>query len=333
MPTRIVEGGLGALAVVLLAGGLSGALRSMDPAPGAAARSDRDPADTRGTSAPATVSVAPFRSSTSTWTCGPGPRRLSEMDVAPDGYRKAVPGPATRPHQFYLARAMYTGFRGRGFWGGGGDGLGDRGPAWSIDYPRADRVMTRVATRLSSLDACEWELPISLADPDLRRYPFLYSLEWGYADLTDAEITGLREYLFAGGFLMLDDFWGDGEWRNFAAQMNRVLPGHAIVEVPRDHAVFRSYYELEEEILQVPNVGNGRDIAAGWPGASASECGPCRAELHGIFDENGRLIVAINWNTDLGDALEWAESPSYPLVYSTFASRLFLNLIIYAMAY
>ena len=118
---------------------------------------------------------------------------------------------------------------------------------------------------------------------------------------------------------MLDDFWGSREWANLAAQMNRVLPGYAIVDVPRDHAVFRSYYELDEEILQVPNVGNGRDIARGRPGASASECGPCRAELRGIFDENGRLIVAINWNTDLGDALEWAESPSYPLAYSTFA--------------
>lgn len=274
---------------------------------------------------------------TSSWSCEAGPRTVSEMDVVAegDGYLKATAAAPSRPHQFYLARAMYTGTRRSGFFRGrgGGDWLGDRGPAWSIDYPNADRVMTRVATRLSNLDACEWELPVSLADPDLRRYPFLYSLEWGYASLSDAEIEGLREYLLSGGFLMLDDFWGSREWANMQRELGRVLPDHAIVDVPRDHAVFRSYYELDEEILQVPNVGNGQAVALGYPGARTFEQDGYEAHLRGVFDRNGRLIVAINWNTDLGDALEWAESPSYPLEYSTFASRLFLNLIIYAMAY
>jgi len=255
------------------------------------------------------------------------------MNVMPGGFHKAPGLAAAPPHQFYLARAIYTGFRG-GFFGGGGDRLGDRGPTWSIDYPNADRVMARVAARLSNLDACEWELPVSLADPDLRRYPFLYTLEWGYADLTDAEVAGLRGYLLAGGFLMLDDFWGTAEWRNFESQMRRVLPERPIVEVPRDHPVFRSFYDMsQEDILQVPNVGNGRAVAMGVFGATTSERDGYQAHLRGIFDEHGRLMVAINWNTDLGDALEWAESPSYPLIYSTFASRLFLNLIIYAMAY
>jgi len=268
------------------------------------------------------------------WSCGPGPRNVSDMDVAAGGYLEALPGSPTRPHQFYLARAMYNGTRGGGFFRRRGwDRLGDRGPAWSIDYPTADRVMTRVATRLSNLDACEWEKPISLADPELRRYPFLYSLEWGYADLTDAEVRGLRDYLLKGGFLMLDDFWGSREWANLVRELGRVLPDHAIVDVPRDHAVFGSFYELDEEILQVPNVGNGQAVAMGYPGARTWEQDGYEAHLRGIFDENGRLIVAINWNTDLGDALEWAESPSYPLEYSTFASRLFLNLIVYAMAY
>jgi hypothetical protein len=319
--------GAGAVAVLLVSGALAGAWRSE----GTVAVKSL-PAGAIALEAPPS-SVVPFQSTTSTWTCGPGPRRMSEMHAMPDGYPKVPPGEATRPHQFYLARAMYTGFRGRGFFGGGGDGLGDRGPSWSIDYPTADRVMTRVATRLSNLDACDWEKPVSLADPDLRRYPFLYSLEWGYADLTDAEVRGLRDYLLAGGFLMLDDFWGSEEWENLAYEMRRILPDHAIVDVPRDHPVFRSYYEIDEEIVQVPNVGNGRDVAMGIPGARTFERDGFQPHLRGIFDPDGRLVVAINWNTDLGDALEWAESPSYPLSYSTFASRLFLNLIIYAMAY
>lgn len=314
------------LAIGVLYGGLAGAWRSAD---GGAA-------SVRGASRAETDSGAgavPLVASAPAWSCGPGPGRLSEMEVTSGGYRKVLAGQPNRPHQFYLARAIYTGFRGGGFFGGPSDRLGDRGPSWSIDYPNADRVMTRVATRLSNLDACGWEIPVSLADPDLRRYPFLYSLEWGYADLTPAEVAGLRGYLDAGGFLMLDDFWGTGEWRNVQYQLGRVLPGRAIVDVPRDHPVFRSYYEIEEEIVQVPNVGNGQDVARGVPGARTWERDGYEAHLRGIFDDDGRLMVAINWNTDLGDALEWAESPLYPLSYSTFASRLFLNLIIYAMAY
>ncbi|MDZ7779827.1 MAG: DUF4159 domain-containing protein [Gemmatimonadota bacterium] len=329
---RPVAGASALVGVLVLSGGLAGALHSVSPegfsGVGAA------PATARSGS-PSEPSVVPYQATAPAWTCGPGPQRLSDMEVTEEGYRKASRGDASRPHQFYLARAMYSGTRGGGFGfrRRGGDYLGDRGPAWSIDYPNADRVMTRVATRLSNLDACEWEMPISLADPDLRKYPFLYSLEWGYADLTEAEVAGLRDYLLAGGFLMLDDFWGSREWRSFREQMRRVLPDHAIVDVPRDHAIFRSYYELDEEILQVPNVGSGRAVAMGVPGATTSEQDGHEAHLRGIFDENGRLIVAINWNTDLGDALEWAESPRYPLEYSTFASRLFLNLIVYAMAY
>jgi len=43
--------------------------------------------------------------------------------------------------------------------------------------------------------------------------------------------------------------------------------------------------------------------------------------------------VAINWNTDLGDAWEHADKPYYPLEYSTFAYEMTVNLIVYAMSH
>jgi hypothetical protein len=261
------------------------------------------------------------------WQCAPGPERLSDMGVTPGGYPKARARDAPGRREFHFTRAMYTDNR----WGG--NVLGDGGPAWSIDYPLADRVMVAVATRLSNLDACVWENPISLADPDLRRFPFLYSLEWGFATLTEAEVEGLRGYLLAGGFLMLDDFWGTAEWASFERQMRRVFPDRPIVEIPEDHVLFRTFYSMDGEIIQVPNVGNGRAVGARIPGATTSERDGYVAHLRGIFDDSGRLMVAINWNTDLGDALEWAEDPNYPLSFSAFASRLFLNHIMYAMTH
>ena len=76
----------------------------------------------------------------------------------------------------------------------------------------------------------------------------------------------------------------------------------------------------------MPNVGKG--MAGGHLGARR-----LRAALRGIFDDDGRLMVAINWNTDLGDAWEWAEQPNYPLKYSTFAYQMGVNMIVYAMSH
>src|SRR5687768_14216557 len=127
-------------------------------------------------------------------TCAAGPERLSDMTSRPGGFLKAnVKGVPDR-HEFYFTRAMYTD-RGGSDFRRGDSYLGDSGPSWSTDYPSADRHMMIVTTRLSNLDACEWENPVSLADPDLRRYPFLYTLEWGDAALTDAEVKGLHDYL------------------------------------------------------------------------------------------------------------------------------------------
>ena len=254
------------------------------------------------------------------------------------GYMKVEPRGDAKYTTFTFARAMYSDAGSRGFGGfglgfRGGDYLGDGGPPWSIDYPDADRHMMLVARRLSLLDACEWGYPISLADPDLRRFPFLYSLEWGYAGLSEAELRGLRGYLEAGGLLMIDDFWGTLQWQNFEYEMDRVLPGRPIVELPRDHVFFRIYYDIKGQIMQVPGAQDGRAIAMGIPGARTYQQDGYDPHVRGIFGDDGRLMVVIHFNTDLGDALEWAEDPFYPLDYSRFASELFLNTIMYALSY
>jgi hypothetical protein len=44
-------------------------------------------------------------------------------------------------------------------------------------------------------------------------------------------------------------------------------------------------------------------------------------------------MVVINWNSDLGDAWEWAENPYYPLEYSTFAYEMGVNMVVYGMSH
>ncbi len=219
--------------------------------------------------------------------------------------------------EFHFTRAVYS---------SGLRGFGGRRGSWAIDFPKADRQFLYLVQRtLALLDPDENENPRRLDDPELRRFPWLYMLEVGAMSLTPEEVTGLRGYLEAGGFLVVDDFWGSREWANFEAEMAQVLPGYGIVEIPIEHEIFRSFYNIEE-ILQVPSINN-----AMW--GQTSEGDGLVPHVRGIFDEDGRLMVVINWNTDLGDAWEWAESPDYPFKYSSFAYKLGVNYIIYSMTH
>jgi hypothetical protein len=143
--------------------------------------------------------------------------------------------------------------------------------------------------------------------------------------ITDAEVAGLRSYLLAGGFLVVDDFWGTYQWAVFEHEITRVLPEHAIVDVSMSHPLLRTFYDIDE-VLQVPNVWQGRTGGPTW------ERDGYVPHLRGIFDERGRLMVVINFNSDLGDAWEWAEDPFYPLPYSNYAYQIGVNMIVYGMS-
>ena len=216
-------------------------------------------------------------------------------------------------HEFYFTRGIYSG------------SAGDWGGRWAVDYPKADHQFLVALTRLTGVDAYAADNAIELAEARLRDYPFLYVLEVGSLSLSDEDAQALRHYLDAGGFMVVDDFWGTAAWSNFASEMARVFPDRSIVDVPLDHPVFHAYYDVPR-IIQVPNVYQ----AGGGPTHEYDGYVP---RVRGIFDDEGRLVVLVNWNTDLGDAWEWADNPGYPLRYSTFAYEVGINFVIYAMRY
>lgn len=239
-----------------------------------------------------------------------GPRHASDPRRTPP---RARPPRDLPHHAFYFTRAVYTG----GGW---------RGGAWATDYPKADRQFLVVVRRLTNLDAYASDHAVRLDDPELRRFPFLYAVEVGYMRLTPQEVAGLRSYLLAGGFLLVDDFWGTAEWANFEAQIRRVLPEYPIVELPTTAPIFHTAYDVKE-LLQVPSIGNWRCCRR------TSERDGYVPHARGIIDEKGRVLVAINWNTDLGDAWEWAEQPDYPPRFSTYAYQMGMNAILYSMTH
>ena len=219
---------------------------------------------------------------------------------------------AERSHEFYLARGAYS-----------GGGFGRSG--WATDYEKADRQFLVVLRRIMPIDAYPCENPVALDDPRLRHFPYLFMVEVGSMGLTASEVEGLRSYLFAGGFVLIDDFWGSQEWANFEYEMTRALPEYPIVDIPMDHPIFSIVYPVEE-ILQVPSINNAR-------GGIYYERDGIVPAMRGMFDESGRLMMAISWNSDLVDAWEWAEDPDYPWDRSNYAFQVGFNLITYAMTH
>jgi hypothetical protein len=222
--------------------------------------------------------------------------------------RLAEPG-----HAFYFTRGIY----------GGAPGDEDWGPRWAVDYPKADQQFLVALERLTLVDAPDGENAVRLDADRLRDYPFVYVLEVGSLILDERQAAALRDYLMAGGFMVIDDFWGDWDWDNFEHEMAKVFPELLIVDVPLDHPVFHVFYSIDE-VLQVPNVNQAR-------GGPTHEQDGRVPRVRGIFDDQGRLLVLINWNTDLGDAWEWADDPEYPLRYSTYAFEIGINFVIYSM--
>ena len=295
--------GLGLAGVIRLP---EGAVRSVHPQPTAVSvrPAGEGLVNPGATSAPAGLLASP-----------PGILRLGAApDPAPP--LAAPPQYPREWHEFYFTRAAYS--SGRGGWG-------RRGQSWAIDYPKADRQFLTVLKRLTNLDAYDDENAIALNDPRVRNFPFLYALEVGYMSMSQAEVEGLRDYLLAGGFLVIDDFWGSQEWAQFEFQMKLVFPEKEIIDLDLDHSVFNTFYEIDE-ILQVPAYGR-------YYGGQTWERDGYVPFVKGIEDDNGRLMVIINWNTDLGDAWEWAEQPDYPVPYSTFAFQMGVNMIVYAMTH
>ena len=239
-----------------------------------------------------------------------------EAAELPSGALNSIPGNA---HEFYFTRAIYS----------GEFDAYDDGGRWAVDYPKADNQFLVALKRLSIVDAYESDNAVELTDPRLRHFPLLYAVEVGSMSLTDKEVVALRNYLLAGGFLVIDDFWGSWAWDQFVAQMQRVFPDRAIVEIPQDHPLFHAFYNIDK-IIQVPNVRQGWAAASGGPTHEYDGIVP---HARGIFDDDGRLMVLINWNTDLGDAWEWADDPNYPLRFSTYSFEIGINFVIYAMTH
>lgn len=195
------------------------------------------------------------------------------------------------------------------------------------DYPEADNnfivglrewagTNLKIAPRPESLE---------ILDERIFDYPILYVVEPGSMELSTEQAARLREYIMRGGFMFLDDFWGEYEWENVQEQLHKVLPEYEIKDLPLSHPIFHSYLDVEE-VVQVPNVYNAMR-------GETSEKGGIVPHYMGIENKNGRMVAFIARNCDLGDAWEWINDSRYPVKYGLPAYKVGINVVIYAMSH
>jgi hypothetical protein len=199
---------------------------------------------------------------------------------------------------------------------------------WQTDYLDADVNFSFRLQELTSLEVDPNGLVLELTDPRLFDYPFIYVVEPGDMILMDEEVVALRRYLNNGGFLMVDDFWGEDEWYQFYTQIKRVFPDREPEELPLSHEIFHCVYDLDIK-PQIPSIGylnSGRTYER-W---DAQE-----PHYRGIFDDKGRMMALICHNTDLGDG--WEREGVDPRYFREFSEKyaypLGINIVVYAMTH
>ena len=200
------------------------------------------------------------------------------------------------------------------------------GEPWYIDAPAAEENLSRRVKSATSIQV-EDPMVLSLDDPRLFEYPWIYFVEGGNLRLLDSEVPILREYLLRGGTATFDDFHGPYEWANVAHELHRVFPDRPIVEIQPPHPIFTCFYRIDR-YPQVPGLGS---FLAGrtW------EKGGFVPHLRAILDDTGRPMVLINWNTDMGDGWEWSNAVEFPgyIKYTAMAYQMEINEIVYVLTH
>lgn len=242
-------------------------------------------------------------------------------------------GPAipVRAAEFHFIRVEYTDLPEyhRGFGYASRDGVGSGW--WIVDWPAADNHFTAGIQRLTRIDTGD-PRHLRLTDDALFDYPWIYATQTGWWGLSDAETSRLREYLLRGGYLVVDDFWGPEQWEVFRRTMERVLPNHPITDIAPSDSVMHVLYDIEEKDRTI--IPGSRHLRRG-PGGGVQVVLPAGAvpAWRAMYDDRERMVVAVNFNTDVGDAWEFADVPYYPEKMTALAYRYGINYIVYSMTH
>ena len=230
-----------------------------------------------------------------------------------------------RPGGFTFCRLAYASVR-----------RDSSGRGWDTDFPQADRNLSTRLSQLTPTPVSSWShgepgfAIVRISDPEMYQCPFLMATDVGELGFDEGEVSTLRDYLFKGGFLWVDDFWGSMGWNQFANQIERVLPEFEIVDLPLDHSLFSLVYDVSK-VPQIPSINSWRRLGGG-----TSELGSDSAMPHmrAILDDTGRILVLITHNTDISDGWEReGEDAEFFYRFSPDAYAIGINVVLWMLTH
>ena len=220
-------------------------------------------------------------------------------------FRRGLEPNAEYDGKYTFVRLRYTGWSGR----------------WSADYPAMERNFMTILNDLTTVHPHVSESSVlTLDDPELTRYAVAYLCEPGFWLPTETESAALRRWIEKGGFLIIDDFYGERQWAVFEQAMKSVLPNGRIVPLDVSHPVFNAFFKIDS-------------LDGMW---HPDQPGTWRAEYKGIYEDNDptkRLLVVINFNNDIGDYMEWSGQGVYAINFSNDAYKLATNYVVYGLTH
>lgn len=211
----------------------------------------------------------------------------------------------------------------------------DGGTGWDTDFPGADNnfsvrlaELTMMRVKLDSTGQPDYVV-VRLTDPLMARCTVLHFEDAGTIHMSPDEVQSLRAYLLKGGFVTVDDFWGTEAWNQWAEEIGRVLPEYSIVDIPLDHPIMHTLYDVKE-IEQVSSIQFWTRSGGGVSERAAINDSP-HVNFRGIADEKGRFMVVMTHNTDIPDTWEReGENQQYFERFSPNGYAVGVNIILYA---
>jgi hypothetical protein len=207
---------------------------------------------------------------------------------------------------------------------------------WSMDYPRSDRHLLEGVRRLTRIDARSVEQVVELdGTNEIYNWPTLYGVEVGHWQLPDEQAKQLREYLLRGGFLMVDDFHADPEWGFFMQSLKKVFPEREPVDIPGSDPIFHTIYDLGNR-FQVPGskvFDSGLTYENGDSQLGGTFDQGKTPHWKAVYDDRGRIMVAICHNMDLGDGWEHSDEAEYQEKWASLAYRVAMNYFVYDLSH
>ncbi len=150
---------------------------------------------------------------------------------------------------------------------------------------------------------------VSPDSQDIFNFPFVHMTGHGNVFFSDNDISNLRQYLFSGGFLHIDDNYGMDKY--IRREIKKLFPGKDLKELPKEHPLFHSFYDFRNGLPKI-HEHDGK-----------------RPQAFGIFDKNGRLILLYTYESDLGDGWESPEIHHDPPEIRTKALKMGANILYY----